>query len=183
TISSPGARTCWKPWASFAPPVPPASRVTLNSRLEHGHHVADQPLHGLRVVGMREAHDEVPEADPQVRTQDLRDLLRRAHWLVLPWPGATVALEELLEDALRLRRVVADDAHPGAHRPLDLRLVATHLRAVTAQDLVLVLDVGEPPSHVAGIRVLGNGAQRALLAPTATQDREPLLHGRRLIPD
>ena len=125
----------------------------------------------------------MPEADPQVRPQDLRDLLRRAHGLVLPRPGATVPLEELLEDALRLRRVVADDAHPGPHGPLDLRLVAPHLRAVAAKDFVLVLDVGEPITHVAGVRVLGNGPQRALLAPTANQQGQPALNGRRLIAD
>ena len=40
TVRSPGGRTAWRPWASFAPPVPPARATTYHS----------QPLYALSAL-------------------------------------------------------------------------------------------------------------------------------------
>src|SRR4029079_16481002 len=72
TVRSPPGSTDCSPWASFAPPVPPARATTFIgwSRVEE---LADfgHPVHGLEVVRRRHPDDECLEAELNVRMQSV----------------------------------------------------------------------------------------------------------------
>src|SRR6476469_10442627 len=75
TVRSPAGSTDCNPWASFAPPVPPASATTFIgwSRVEKlpdfGH-----PIDGLAVVRSLHPDDEGLEAELHVRAQSVGHL-------------------------------------------------------------------------------------------------------------
>src|SRR6187549_3170548 len=78
TARSPSGSTVCNPWASFAPPVPPARATTfMPSRVEE---LADlgHPVDGLAVVRCRHPDDEGLEAELHVRAQSVGHLGRGA---------------------------------------------------------------------------------------------------------
>src|SRR5438094_4142683 len=85
-------------------------------------------------------------------------------------------LLDALEVTLSFLRIVAE-RHPAASPGLDLGWIASHVDAVPAQDLDLVLDLRDRAEPVPHVGVSGGGAQRPLLAAAADHDREALLHG------
>src|SRR3954469_19221030 len=109
TVRSPAGRAAWSPWASFAPPVPPARVTTLiGSPLEE----FGDPWHtvnGLAVVRRGHPHDDGLEAERGV-TPDRVGHLGRAP-----------------EERLTLHRL---DAVVGQHR----RVHRVRSVAVVAED-------------------------------------------------
>ena len=188
TASSTASPSMANPCASLAPPVPPASRVTLIggsvAEAQDATSIGFTSVISRSIVSSSYGDgkpNEVPEAGRQERAIVLCDLLRPPDRLVAPRLGAAVVGIDRLENALRLGRVVADDGRSSAEGALDLRLVAADLVAVPSQDLVLPLHVVDAASQIAGVGPLGNDPERLPLPAAAHEDGQAILDRPRLV--
>src|SRR6185312_14832371 len=100
-----------------------------------------------------------------VRPQELGrllDLERPNHRPALRWNP--------VEQRLRLALVLHED-EPDANRQQHLRRIAADRRAVLFEDALLALELlDRTPKPVADVSMLGEDAQRALLAAAADED-------------
>ena len=124
----------------------------------------------------------MPVAQLHIARQLLGHVLGRAHRLVRPRHGDPVPLECLVEQALGLRPVVADEHRPDARRPLDLGRVAPNGLAVLQQHGLLVPHGGDASAHVVHVAVLRDQLERHLLAAAADADRQVRLDRQRKVP-
>src|SRR5829696_5307123 len=135
TVSSPSGRTVCRPWASFAPPVPPARATTVipcSSVEEHadlGH-----PVDRLAVVRCRHPDDEGLEAKTDIRPERVGHLGRGAEEDRTPHLVEPIECQLLAVLRLGIGPVVADDDRI-AECLLDRRDVAPDARAVLGEDV------------------------------------------------
>src|SRR6186713_2301308 len=172
TVRSPAGSTDCSPWASFAPPVPPA-RATTFIRWSRVEELADlgHAVDGLAVVRTRHPDDEGLEAELDVRMQSVGHLGRgpeedrSSHVL-----DAVVRQLHPLGSLGGRPRVAQDDG--VAQGLLDRRDVAPDVGAMPGEDLEVTSYLLDGPAPVPRIGPQRHGPQRLLGAGPTDQDRQ-----------
>src|SRR6476660_6355212 len=171
TVRSPAGRTAWRPWASLAPPVPPARVTTLtrSSVEEFGDpwHAVD----GLSVVRRGHPHDHGLEAERGVIPERVGHLGRAPEERHAIHGFDPVVGQHRTVHGLRSRAVVAED-DGKADGLLDRRHVAPDDGAMLFKDVEADPDLIDRPARVPAVGPERDRPKR-LLGPGATdEDRQ-----------
>src|SRR5436309_2809568 len=140
-----------------------------NEFLEARPHLFGESLDALVVERLREPDDEPLDPGLPMRADLLRDLVGPADDRAR-WRGHPVVLSDARELCLRLGLVVANDDPAPADR-FDLRRITTDILAMLPQDRDLPRHDLGALERVPHVRIPRRGAERALLAGAADQDR------------
>src|SRR3954453_16942066 len=149
-VRSPAGRAAWRPWASFAPPVPPARVTTLiGSRVEE----FGDPWHavdGLAVVRRGHPHDDGFEAERGITPDRVGHLGRvPEERLTLHRLDPVVGQHRPIHRVRGVAVVAQDDGE--ANRLLYCLNVAADVGAVLLEDVNPHLDVVEWAARVPAV--------------------------------
>src|SRR4051794_20609546 len=179
TVRSPGGRAAWRPWASFAPPVPPARVTTLiGSRVEE----FGDPWHavdGLAVVRRGHPHDDGLEAEGGVIPDRVGHLGRAPEErLTVHRLDPVVGQHRSIHHVGGVAVVAQDDGE--ADGLLDRLHVAADVGAVLLEDVDPHLDVVERPARVPTVGPERHRSERLLRTGPTDEDRQVRLDRTRL---